>query len=79
MACFYAGCAADGKPSYVFEVEEGIVDQGACISDISFYPHEKEKLYGALCFMQVVLVADGVAAVVDFAFLICNIFLFIIT
>lgn len=36
------------RPTYVFEVLEGEVDKGADVSELSFYPHEKEKLYGPL-------------------------------
>lgn len=45
--------AHGARPSYVFEVQEGEIDKGADISTLSFYPHEKEKLYGPLCMMQV--------------------------
>ena len=34
-------------------MSEGEADKGADISPFSFYPHEKEKLYGPLAMMQV--------------------------
>lgn len=37
----------------MLEVQEGEIDKGADISPLSYYPHEKEKLYGPLCMMQV--------------------------
>ena len=33
--------------------QEGEVDRGADISPLSYYPEEREKLYGALAMMQV--------------------------
>jgi len=39
---------------YLLQVSEGEADQGADISCFSYYPYEKEKLYGPLVMMQVV-------------------------
>jgi len=50
----YSGAKSkESKASYVYEVQEGVVDRGADISPLSYYPHEKEKLYGSLAMMQV--------------------------
>ena len=48
----YAGHAGAGKPSYLVMMKEGFVDKGADIADLSFYPHEKEKLYVSLSLME---------------------------
>ncbi|KAJ1466559.1 hypothetical protein T484DRAFT_1861323, partial [Baffinella frigidus] len=53
VAKSYSG-DSDAKASYLFEVQEGEVDRGADISPLSYYPEEREKLYGALAMMQVV-------------------------
>jgi len=45
--------SGENEASYVYEVQEGEVDRGADISPLSYYPHEKEKLYGSLAMMQV--------------------------
>ena len=49
----YSTWGGEGRASYILEVEEGEADKGADISPFSFYPHEKEKLYGPLAMMQV--------------------------
>ena len=48
----YASWGRKGAASYLIEVQEGWADQGADISAFSFYPYEKEKLYGPLVLMQ---------------------------
>ncbi|KAJ1487583.1 hypothetical protein T484DRAFT_1888801 [Baffinella frigidus] len=54
VALAYSRVEGKNTASYVFEVQEGEVDRGADISPLSYYPQEREKLYGALSMMQVV-------------------------
>jgi hypothetical protein len=49
----YSTWGGEGRASYILEVQEGEADKGADISPFSFYPYEKEKLYGPLAMMQV--------------------------
>jgi len=52
VATKYSRLGKQGSASYVLEVVEGEADQGADISSFSYYPYEKEKLYGPLVLMQ---------------------------
>ena len=52
VALKYASWGREGAASYLVEVREGWADQGADISAFSYYPYEKEKLYGPLVLMQ---------------------------
>ena len=51
VAAAYA--SAPGKPGLVFELSQGMVDRGADISFLSYYPHEREVLFAPLCGLEV--------------------------
>ena len=64
MAEKYAKFAGEGKPSYIIIVRQGVIDKGADIGPISFYPHEREILFGALAMMECINVRIEGAVIV---------------
>jgi len=61
----YAKYAGKDMPSYILVVYEGVIDKGADISAMSFYPYEKEKLYSALAMMECISIRVGGRMIVD--------------
>ena len=62
----YAKFAGEGKPSYIITVRQGVIDKGADIGPISFYPYEREILFGALVMMECINVRiEGAVIVLD--------------
>ena len=62
----YAKFAGEGKPSYIIIVRQGVIDKGADIGPISFYPYEMEILFGALVMMECIHVrVEGAVIVLE--------------
>ena len=62
----YAQFAGEGKPSYIIIVRQGVIDKGADIGPISFYPYEREILFGPLVMMECIDVSiQGAVIVLD--------------
>ena len=61
----YAEYAKKDMPGYILVVYEGVIDKGADISAMSFYPYEKEKLYSALAMMECISIRVGGRMIVD--------------